>query len=82
MAVVTELVAALGIELKKEDAKKISDFEAFKNEIIPLEEFFLQKTGYKLDKFFRPPEGAFNESTLQFAEKLGYTTVFWNKTAD
>ena len=57
---------------------KISDFEAFKNEIIPLEEFFLQKTGYKLDKFFRPPEGAFNESTLQFAEKLGYTTVFWS----
>lgn len=55
-----------------------SDFETFKEEIIPLEEFFLEKTGYSMDKFFRPPEGAFSENTLKFAEDLGYSTVFWS----
>ena len=57
---------------------KITNFESFEKEIVPLEKFFLDKTGYELDKLFRPPEGAFNETTLQFAQKLGYTTVFWS----
>ena len=40
--------------------------------------FFLEKTGYDMDKYFRPPEGAFTENTLKFAHELGYTTVFWS----
>lgn len=56
----------------------ISDFEAFKKEMIPLEEMFKEQTGYEMDKFFRPPEGAFSENTLKFAGELGYTTVFWS----
>lgn len=55
-----------------------SDAASFKKEIIPLEELFKEKTGYEMDKFFRPPEGAFSENTLKFAEELGYTTVFWS----
>ena len=55
-----------------------SDIDAFEKEIVPLDDFFKEKTGYEMDKFFRPPEGAFSENTLKFAQKLGYTTVFWS----
>ncbi len=57
---------------------KISNKTDFDNEILPLEQIFAQSTGFELDKFFRPPEGAFNEATLRFAELLGYKTVFWS----
>lgn len=56
----------------------VGDEETFRKETQPLDEFFLEKTGYEMDKFFRPPEGAFSENTLKFAEELGYTTVFWS----
>ncbi len=56
----------------------IYDIDAFTDEIVPLEKFFHEKTGYSMDKLFRPPEGAFNESTLKHAEELGYATVFWS----
>lgn len=29
-------------------------------------------------KFYRPPEGKFNEQNLACAKRLGYTTVFWS----
>lgn len=56
----------------------VSDIETFRKETQPLDDFFIEKTGYSMDKFFRPPEGAFSENTLKFAEELGYTTVFWS----
>jgi len=56
----------------------VVSIEEFKEETLPLDEFFLEKTGYQMDKFFRPPEGAFSENTLKFASELGYTTVFWS----
>ena len=57
---------------------KVSDIESFRKETLPLDDFFKEKTGYEMDKYFRPPEGAFTENTLKFAEELGYTTVFWS----
>ena len=57
---------------------KIGDIETFTKETKPLDEFFKEKTGYEMDTFFRPPEGAFSENTLKFAQELGYTTVFWS----
>lgn len=57
---------------------RIENYEAFAEETKPLDDFFLEKTGYEIDKFFRPPEGAFSEKTLEFADKSGYTTVFWS----
>lgn len=57
---------------------KIGSFDVFKEEIQPLEKLFYEKTGYEMDKYFRPPEGAFNETTLKYAQDLGYTTVFWS----
>ena len=55
-----------------------SDINRFSDETVPLDEFFKEKTGYEMDKFFRPPEGAFSENTLKFAQELGYTIVFWS----
>ncbi len=57
---------------------KVGSLEEFKKETLPLDEFFFEKTGYEMDKYFRPPEGAFTENTLRFAKELGYTTVFWS----
>ena len=31
-----------------------------------------------MDKFYRPPEGRFSETNLEFADRLGYHTVFWS----
>ena len=56
----------------------VADIENFREETTRLDDFFLEKTGYEMDKYFRPPEGAFTENTLKFADELGYTTVFWS----
>ncbi len=57
---------------------KINSLEQFVKETQPLDEFFLEKTGYNMDKYFRPPEGAFSENMLKYADESGYTTVFWS----
>ncbi len=54
------------------------DIDFFVRETQPLEELFSEKTGYSMDKYFRPPEGSFNEATLIHADKCGYKTVFWS----
>jgi len=43
-----------------------------------LEKIYEEKTGNKLDKFFRFPEGKFSESALKTAKALGYKTIFWS----
>lgn len=53
-------------------------FEAFKEELTSLETEYEKYTGYKMSKFFRPPEGSFSKETLDFCEKLGYKCVFWS----
>ena len=63
---------------KHPDMSKISDIERFKRELTALEDICIEKTGKQLAKYFRPPEGRFNEQTLKFAQTLGYKTVFWS----
>jgi peptidoglycan-N-acetylmuramic acid deacetylase len=53
-------------------------FEEFKKELSSIESEYQKATGNKMAKFFRPPEGAFSESTLEYCEKLGYKCVFWS----
>ena len=53
-------------------------FEQFKAEVEGLEKEYRQYTGCNMAKFFRPPEGAFSDSTLDYCEKLGYKCVFWS----
>ncbi len=53
-------------------------FEDFKKEIVKLESTCLEHTGHNIAKYYRPPEGKFDESSLQYAQSLGYKTVFWS----
>lgn len=48
------------------------------NEIRTLEEQYHSVTGEHLSPFFRPPEGKYDEKTLQTAKRMGYKTVFWS----
>lgn len=49
-----------------------------RREILSLEERYEKLTGQRMAKFFRPPEGTFDEELLKRAQSLGYTTVFWS----
>ncbi|HBV68177.1 MAG TPA: delta-lactam-biosynthetic de-N-acetylase [Clostridiales bacterium] len=60
------------------DMSKISDVESFKKELISLEELYKQVTGRDMQKYYRPPQGKFNESNLSMAKELGYKTIFWS----
>lgn len=60
------------------DMTKICDLEAFKNELCELEDIYREYTGLELSKFYRPPEGKFSKQNLEFANTLGYKTVFWS----
>ena len=63
---------------KHPDMTKITTIEAFEAELKALEELCLNTTGKEIKKYFRPPEGKFNEKTLKYANDLGYKTVFWS----
>ena len=55
-----------------------TDKAEFYRELSGLEELCKLKTGYDLDRFYRPPEGSFSEENLRFATEMGYKTVFWS----
>ncbi len=52
--------------------------ETLKEEILNLEKYMKECTGYELDKVLRPPAGEYSERTLQLTKDLGYKTVFWS----
>lgn len=60
------------------DMSKITDFDTFRAELTAAEELLSTHTGLVMDKYYRPPEGRFSEQNLAFADRLGYTTVFWS----
>lgn len=60
------------------DMSKISDMESFKKELVSLEELYKDTTGLDMRKFYRPPQGKFNENNLKQANELGYQTIFWS----
>ncbi|MBO4495728.1 MAG: polysaccharide deacetylase family protein [Clostridiales bacterium] len=47
-------------------------------EILDVEEYFYEKTGYEIDHFFRPPTGSYTKRLLSIVRDAGYTTVFWS----
>lgn len=49
-----------------------------KSEVNGLSKLFKKKTGYKLDKFIRPPRGEFSNRTLKVLKDMGYKTIFWS----
>lgn len=63
---------------KHKDMTKIQSIEDFGAELSNLERVYKEYTGYEMAKYYRPPEGRFNEQNLDFANKLGYKTIFWS----
>ena len=50
----------------------------FKDELDRLEKKYNELTGEKLAPYYRPPEGKFSRQNLEFAQQLGYKTIFWS----
>lgn len=59
------------------DMTEKSDTE-FQEELHRLEGKFEEITGEKLAKFYRPPQGKYNDRNLKLAYEMGYKTIFWS----
>ena len=53
-------------------------YEEFEKQLVENEKAFREITGEEMPKYFRPPAGTFSETTLQYADKMGYKTIFWS----
>ena len=60
------------------DMSKVETIEEFSAELSALEKIYFEKTGTEMARFYRPPEGRYDEKSLMFADKLGYKTIFWS----
>ena len=60
------------------DMTQKNTLQEFEEEIVSLEKLYEDSTGQKLSKYFRPPEGRFDSKTLEYAQELGYKTIFWS----
>ena len=60
------------------DVTKCKTLDEFKAELESLEDIYREVTGCEMPKYFRPPEGKFDEKTLKYANDLGYKTIFWS----
>jgi peptidoglycan-N-acetylmuramic acid deacetylase len=52
--------------------------DKFEQEISSLESECQHLTGVELDKFMRPPMGNYSAASLNYAQEMGYRTVFWS----
>lgn len=60
------------------DMTRVSSKGEFERELRALEKLYTEKTGKTLAKYYRPPEGRFDEKTMEYAKSIGYKTVFWS----
>lgn len=60
------------------DMTRVSSKGEFERELSALETLYTEKTGKTLAKYYRPPEGRFDEKTMEYAKALGYKTIFWS----
>ncbi len=60
------------------DMSQISSQDAFQKELTDLEKLYEETTGQPLKKYYRPPQGIYNEENLKMARDLGYQTIFWS----
>lgn len=63
---------------KHKDMTKMKSIDEFAKELYSLEELYEENFGVKMQKYYRPPEGKFNEENLKWATELGYKTVMWS----
>ena len=52
--------------------------EEFRGELTGAEERYFDVTGQTMPKFYRPPQGIYDEGSLELAKAAGYRTVFWS----
>ena len=52
--------------------------ETVQNELTRLEGACRETAGVTVAKYFRPPEGCFDQALLAEVQRLGYKTVFWS----
>ncbi len=64
--------------------KNLSNASAdeIKKDIMALEAIYEEKTGHKMDKYFRFPEGKYSIEALESVNQLGYKTIFWSFAYD
>ena len=55
--------------------KSTQDFTA---ELKRFEEVYKSIIGYEMKKYYRPPEGIFDEENLITAKEIGYKTILWS----
>lgn len=48
------------------------------NNLVGLEKVYKDRTGLEISKYFRFPEGRYNEESLALVNELGYKTIFWS----
>ena len=63
---------------KHKDMTRYRNIDEFASELSALETLYSDKIGGNMAKYYRPPEGKFSEENLDFANRLGYKTVFWS----
>ena len=56
----------------------IDHLEDFQQELRDLEALYQETVGLPLAPYYRPPEGKFDERSLQYAQRMGYKTIFWS----
>ena len=61
-----------------QDMTKIDQLEDFRAELDALNRLYQSVTGREMAKYYRPPEGRFNRASLDYANQLGYKTIFWS----
>ena len=60
------------------DITKYTSIDEMKRDLEELEALYQEVTGAQMPKYFRPPEGKFNERSMQMSQALGYQTIFWS----
>lgn len=60
------------------DMTKISEKEAFQNELQQVADIYKEITGEDMPKYYRPPQGKYSKANLTMAQELGYKTIFWS----
>ncbi|MBE7042813.1 MAG: delta-lactam-biosynthetic de-N-acetylase [Ruminococcaceae bacterium] len=60
------------------DMSQIADKASFEKELQQLEALYQECIGTEMPKFYRPPQGKYNEENLKLAKELGYKTIFWS----
>lgn len=60
------------------DITKIGGADALRRELSTLEERYSEVTGKEMSKYFRPPEGKFNRTSVELLQSWGYKTILWS----